>query len=51
MHITELVWDEDTVLHIQKNHHVTPEEVEDVCFSENSPLIEVGRGGSQYITF
>ena len=46
MYITELVWDEETVLHIQKKHHVNPEEVEDVCFSENQPLIEVGRGGS-----
>ena len=46
MHITELVWDEETVLHIQKKHHVNPEEVEDVCLSENPPFIEVGRGGS-----
>ena len=46
MHITELVWDEETILHIQKRHRVEPEEVEETCFSENKPLIEVGRGGS-----
>ena len=46
MHITELVWDEETVLHIRQRHHVAPEEVEEVCFSDNPPLVEVGRGGS-----
>ena len=46
MHITEIVWDEETVLHIQKKHHVKPEEVEEVCFSDDPPLIEIGRGGA-----
>ena len=46
MHITELLWDEETILHIEKKHHVPPEEVEELCFSGNPPLIEAGRGGS-----
>ena len=45
MHITELLWDEETILHIQKKHHVDPSEVEEACFSEKPPLIEAGRGG------
>lgn len=45
MIITELLWDEETVLHIQKKHQVDPEEVEELCFSAIPPLIEVGRGG------
>ncbi len=46
MIITELLWDEDTALHIQSKHQVEPEEVEELCFSETPPLIEVGRGGA-----
>ena len=46
MHITELVWSEEAVLHIQKKHNVEPEEVEEICFSEIPPLVEVGRGGA-----
>lgn len=48
MRIVNLVWDEDNVLHIAR-HRVSPEEVEEVCFS-GSPHIEAGRGGLYYIT-
>ena len=44
--ITELEWIEQTVAHIA-HHHVTPEEVEQLCFSEDA-LIERGRGESVY---
>jgi len=44
--ITELLWDEETVLHIQSKHQVEPQEVEELCFAEDIPLIEVGRGGA-----
>lgn len=48
MRITNLVWDEENVLHIAR-HKVSPEEVEEACFS-NTPHIEIGRGGLYYIT-
>lgn len=48
MQITNLLWHEDNVLHIAR-HKVSPEEVEEVCFS-GSPQIEIGRGGLYYIT-
>ncbi len=46
MHITELVWDDETVSHIQKKHRVDPKEVEDACFSEDAPLVLTARGGA-----
>lgn len=42
MRIEELVWNEDTILHIAE-HNVTPEEVEEAC--DNRPFILKGRGG------
>jgi len=48
MHILNLLWDEDNILHIAR-HGVSPEEVEEVCFS-SSPHVEIGRGGLYYIT-
>ena len=45
MQITELLWDEGTVEHIWSKHKVDPQEVEEACFSEIPPSIEVGRGG------
>lgn len=48
MQITNLIWHEDNVLYIAR-HKVSPEEVEEVCFS-GTLQIEVGRGGLYYIT-
>ncbi|MDP2762914.1 MAG: hypothetical protein Q8O27_00120 [Enterobacteriaceae bacterium] len=46
MQITELLWDEETILHIWIKHKVEPQEIEEACFSETPPSIEVGRGGA-----
>lgn len=47
MVIKKLIWDEWNISHIA-NHHVEPEEVEEVCQSRN--LFERGRDGTYQIT-
>jgi len=37
LRVEEIVWDDETILHIAK-HGVEPEEVEEICF-EGSPYI------------
>lgn len=44
--VTALDWSEETVAHIAR-HHVTPDEVESLCFSEEA-IIERGRGEDIY---
>jgi uncharacterized DUF497 family protein len=46
--LTELLWTRENVNHILR-HRVTPEEVEEVCFSR-SPRIERGRDDLYYVT-
>jgi uncharacterized DUF497 family protein len=46
--ITNISWYENSILHIAR-HGVSPEEVEEVCFSR-SAKIEKGRGIFHYIT-
>ncbi len=46
MRISEIVWDEEAVIHIAK-HGVEPEEVEEACFDD--PLIRRGRQGLYYV--
>lgn len=48
MNITNIEWDEDSVFHIAR-HHVNPEEVEEVCFS-NASFLEKGREKFYYVT-
>lgn len=40
--IHELVWDDWNIEHIAR-HHVSPEEVEEVCFSKHWPLRAKGQ--------
>ena len=48
MRISDFDWDEENFLHIAR-HAVTPEEVEEVCFS-NSCCVERGRDNFYYAT-
>lgn len=49
MQITRLIWDSKNIEHIAK-HNLEPEEVEEVCFSEDpKPRIERGRYKRYYI--
>ncbi len=48
MRITNLEWCEENILHIAR-HGVSPEEVEEICFSRSS-LIETATRGLCYIT-
>lgn len=44
--VTAFDWSEETVAHIAR-HHVTPDEVESLCFAEDA-VIERGRGDDIY---
>lgn len=46
MRITDIAWDEETVVHIAK-HGVEPKEVEEVCFKMD-PFILKGRRNRYY---
>lgn len=48
MRITEIIWYEESIFHIDR-HGISPEEVEEVCFSRFS-RIEKGRDIFYYIT-
>jgi len=48
VHITNLEWREDNIAHIAR-HRVTPEEVEEVCFSGTS-FVETAGQELYYIT-
>lgn len=45
--VSRIRWSEGSLEHISR-HRVTPEEVEDVCFSEDV-LLRSGREGSHYV--
>lgn len=44
--LSRLVWTDENIEHIAR-HQVTPEEVEEVCFSEQAPLVRRGRGSQR----
>ncbi len=44
--ITAIQWQTERIAHIQNKHHVTPKEVEEVCFGH--PVILRGRGKQIY---
>lgn len=46
MTITEIIWDDESIIHIAR-HGVDPEEVETACFS-NKALILRGKGKTYY---